>query len=196
VRAARYVSRVFSPLQQRALLERGATRGALAHAAGDLMFVLVRMFGVPQSVSATFDRVYGTLEDEARGTWTLAGRGRLGFEMSWSTPGYPRPATVIEVEAEGGRLLLSEDALELDLPSPRGGYPAGVTRIGRAEAMSAARFELDGGGVWLQDAGFLSWVTGGAPIAESLAAWLEAARTVDALYASGAQNGAAVEPAR
>jgi predicted dehydrogenase len=196
VRAARYVSRVFSPAQQRALLERGATRGALAHAAADLMFVLVRMFGVPQEVTATFDHVYGTLEDEARGTWTLAGRGRLGFEMSWSTPGYPRPATVLEVEAEGGRLLVSEDALELELVAPRGGYPAGVTRVGRAEALTIARFEMDGGGQWLQDAAFLSWVADGAPMIETLDAWVDAARTVDALYASGTAGGRPTEPSR
>jgi hypothetical protein len=158
------------------------------------MFVLVRMFGVPKSVTATFEKVYGELEDEARGSWTLANGGRLGFEISWSTPGYPRPATVIEIEAEGGRLLVSEDALELELLAPRGGYPAGVTRIGRGEASPSARFDLEGGGLWLQDAAFLSWVADGLPAAESLDAWLATTRTIDALYASGTGGGSAVEP--
>jgi len=196
VRASRSVSRVFSPAQQRAYAERGASRGVIAHTGMELVFLLVQMFGAPRELKATASRVYGTMEDEARGTWTLDGQARIAFEVSWSTPGFPRPATVIEIEAEAGRLLVSEDAMELDLVAAREDYPAGVTRLGRADVLPLARFDLDGDARWLEDTAFVAWAAGGSEPVTRLAAVLEAARVIDALYASAESGGRPVEVGR
>ena len=154
------------------------------------------MFGVPSNVAATSQSLYGALDDEARGGWTLDRGARLGFETSWSAPGYPRPATVIEVEAEFGRMLLSEDAVEIDLTAARGAFAAGVTRFGRANLPQPARFDLDGDELWLQDATFLAAVTGGVTAPTELSACLDTLRVIDALYASAAGGGAVVEVVR
>ena len=161
-----------------------------------MMFVLVRMFGMPASVSGTSQSLYGALDDEARGGWALERGARLGFETSWSAPGYPRPATVIEVEAVFGRMLLSEDAVEIDLTEARGTFPSGVTRFGRAGLPQAARFELDGDELWLQDATFLSAIANGGAIPTELSACLDTLRVIDALYASAAAGGGPVEVSR
>ena len=196
VRASRNVSRVVTQAHQRSYSAHGGPRGVMAHLGAELMFVLVRMFGMPGAVTATSQRLYGALDDEARGGWTLAGGARLGFETSWSAPGYPRSATVIEVEAEFGRMLLSEDAVEIDLTVMRGAFPAGATRFGPASLPQSARFELDGDELWLQDATFLAAVTGGAATPTELSGCLDSLRVVDALYASAAADGAAVDVAR
>jgi predicted dehydrogenase len=193
VRASRYAYRVSSTAHQRVHAERGATRGALAHIGAELVFVLTRMFGVPRSVTATTSAMYGPLDDELHGTWMHGDRARIGLEVSWSTPGYPRPATVIEIESEVGRMLVSEDALELDLHTARDEFPAGVTRLGHGDMPQLARFDLDGDAGWLGDAAFLTWVTGGPEPPTSLTAALDAARLIDALYASAAAGGAAVD---
>ncbi len=196
VRASRNVSRVVTPLHQRAYSAHGGPRGVLAHVGAEMMFVLVRMFGMPSSVAATSQSLYGALDDEARGGWTLERGGRLGFETSWSAPGYPRPATVIEVEAEYGRMLLSEDAVEIDLTAARGTFPSGVTRFGRADLPQLARFELEGDERWLEDATFVAGIANGGDIPTELSACLETLRVIDALYASAAAGGGAVEVAR
>lgn len=196
VRASRNVSRVVTPLHQRAYSAHGGPRGVLAHVGAEMMFVLVRMFGMPSSVAATFQSLYGALDDEARGGWTLERGARLGFETSWSAPGYPRPATVIEVEAEFGRMLLSEDAVEIDLAMARGAFPSGGTRFGRADLPQSARFEFDGGELWLQDATFLAAMTDGNVAPTELSACLDTLRVIDALYASAATGGGPVEVAR
>src|SRR5207249_5405998 len=96
VRASRYVSRVFHAEQQGEYADQGASRGVIAHTGTELVFLLLQMFGMPREVEASASRLYGALEDEARGSWKLD-RTRLAFEVSWSAPGYPRPATVIEI---------------------------------------------------------------------------------------------------
>src|SRR5439155_565020 len=53
VRASRSVSRVFSPAQQRAYAERGASRGVIAHTGMELVFLLVQMFGAPRGLKDT-----------------------------------------------------------------------------------------------------------------------------------------------
>jgi len=192
VRASRNVSRVFSPAQQKSHLI-SPERGALAHAASDLLFELVACFGPAVFASATAQNVYGPIEDEMRGAFTTTTGAEIGFEVSWSSPGYPRPATVIEVEANGGRLLVSDDALEIDLEQPGGGFPVGVTRLGHDAMPRLARFELDGDGLYLEDAGFLHWATGGVAAPGQIESWLAPARLMHALYVSARNAGIRVE---
>jgi predicted dehydrogenase len=154
-----------------------------------LLFLLSWYLGTPVEVRATWNRLYGEHEDEMHGTLKLANGVDVGFDTSWSVPGYPSPATVIEMEGTNGKMLASDDALELDLLVPRHGYPLGITRLGHADLPGVARFELDGDAPYLQDASFLAWVTGGeAPPARGDRA-LAIVRTIDALYASAREGG-------
>ena len=67
-----------------------------------------------------------------------------------------------QIEAENGKLLASEDALEIELDEPRAGSCRAATpRIGHdGVAPDGARFRLDGEALYLQDAAFLAWATG------------------------------------
>ncbi len=194
VRASRTVSRVFNPVQQRAAVLSASSRGALSQVGAELVCLLIHMFGAPEEATATARTLYGPLDDELHGRWTAGARARVELEVSWSMPGYPKPSTVIEIEAERGRMLISEDAIELDMVTP-GAYPAGVTRLSRGDMPQLARFEVDGDARWIEDATFLEWATGGAESDTALAATLGAARLTDALYASAATAGAAVKVA-
>jgi predicted dehydrogenase len=107
-------------------------------------------------------------------------------------PGYPLSAVVIELDGENGKLLISNDAFELDLTEARDGWPAGHTRLGHAELPQPARFDVNGEGYYLEDAAFLAWATGGPPPPTTVEAALSVQRAMDALYRSAAAGGEAM----
>jgi len=195
-RSAMFVSRVFAPHPRRGpgrLDPRHVAGGVVAHLASDLLFLLVHLLGAPAEVRATWNLLYGAVEDELHGMMTLADGTEVGFDSSWSVPGYARASTVLELEGRDGKLLASDEAFELDLRRAAGGYPEGATRRRDTEFDSPARFDFGGEALWLHDAAFLRWVAGGpAPPNEGSAA-VKAHRAMDALYRSAAAGGRAVE---
>lgn len=109
VSASVQVSRVFGPS---ALPPVG---DVLDHVAFDLVVLLDHLFGPAVAATARGQRLYGTQLDEAHLTLQLAAGADVRFDCSWSVPGYPRTAMVLEIECEHGRVLASDDALEVDL---------------------------------------------------------------------------------
>lgn len=188
-RSSTYVSWVFSSRQQLAYAPPGSAGGVTAQPASELLFLLIWSLGAPVEVRATWNRVYGEYEDELHAALKLADGFEIGFDTSWSVPGYARPATVIELEGEHGKLLAADDALELDLASTPDGYAGGSKRLGHADLVGGARFDLDGDARYLQDASFLSWATGGEETPAQGARALDVSRTVEALYESARQGG-------
>ncbi|MBI1799430.1 MAG: Gfo/Idh/MocA family oxidoreductase, partial [Candidatus Eisenbacteria bacterium] len=168
-RASTFVSRVFSPRSARRITL-GSEAGVTAHAAFDLLFLLTRMLGQPAEVRATANRLYGDHEDELHAMVRFTDGAEAGFDCSWSVPGYPRAANVIELGGERGRMLVSDDAVEIDV---REGVAPGAgrddargasdahTRWGDADLPQPARFDLDGEGRWIEDAAFVHWLRGG-----------------------------------
>ena len=69
----------------------------------------------------------------------------VGLEASWSVPGYAERSTVLEVEGDNGRLLASEDALELDRRRPWASTAAGTcgSRTRRPAAARASTSRRD-----------------------------------------------------
>jgi predicted dehydrogenase len=197
-RSAMFVSRVFARHPRRgpgSLDPRRVAGGVVAHLASDLLFVLVRTLGMPATVRATWNLIYGAVEDELHGMMALSDGTEVGFDSSWSVPGYAHASTVIEIDGRAGKLLASDEALELDLPRPAAGYPAGLTHLRDTEFVSRARFDFGGEALWLQDAAFLRWLGGGPAPASEGAAALRAHRVMDALYRSAAAGGRTVEVA-
>jgi predicted dehydrogenase len=191
-RASMFVSWVFSARQKLDFAPPAAPGGVTIHPASDLLFFLAWRIGVPVEVRATWNKIYGAHEDELHAMMRLENGVEVGFDTSWSVPGYPRPATVIEIEGEGGKLLAADDALELELLEPRAGFPSGVSRLGHAQLPAPARFDLAGDAAYLTDAAFLQWVTGGEPVPAQATRALDVHRITEALYASARQGGAAV----
>jgi predicted dehydrogenase len=107
-------------------------------------------------------------------------------------PGYPYSAVVIEVEGSNGRMLVSNDALELELSADAGGYPGGSTLIREADLPQPARFYVNSEGYYLEDADFLRWATGGPAPPITLEAAMSVQRTMAALYDSAREGGQAV----
>lgn len=138
-----YASRVFGPGA------RPAQGDVLDHYAVDALFLLDRLFGPVVSLDASGHRLYGEGFDEAHARLTHRSGLVAGLDVSWSVPGYPRPATVVEVKGPRGHLLVSDDAIEVTLDRPVGELPAGTTRVVAAEAASAARFDAGGDELWL-----------------------------------------------
>ena len=192
VRASSYRSRVFDPARQATVAGGGSAGGVLAHDAMDALFVLLESFGMPRDVRATALRLFGPLEDEAHVMMTLPSGVEVGLDASWSVPGYPAPATVIEYEGDNGKLLASDDAVELDIAEARNGFRAGHARLGLADLPQRARFDVDGEASYLMDGAFLAWVAGGAPPHHRAERSLRAHRALDAIYSSVGQGGAAV----
>jgi predicted dehydrogenase len=189
VRTSLYLSRVFGAPQKRQMVPAGSPGGVVLLAATDLLFLLVATLGMPVEVRATRQNLYGTPEDELHAMMRLEAGADVGFDTSWSVPGYPAAAVVLELEGDNGKLLASDDALELDLREARAGIAAGHTRLGPADLPRTARFDLEGDALYLLDASFLAWVSGGSAIAPRAERALQVARLVEALYASAEQDG-------
>ncbi|MGH7743074.1 MAG: Gfo/Idh/MocA family protein, partial [Candidatus Eiseniibacteriota bacterium] len=185
-RASVQASRVFSARAARHVT-RGQGGGVVAHTALDLIFLLTRMLGLPTEGQATAIRLYGDHEDEVHARLKLAGGGEIRFDCSWSVPGYPVPGTVIELEGERGKLLVSDDAIEID--GPAGAHARWIN----ADLPQPARFDVDGESRWLEDSAFIDWVLGGAPPPGAGREALHAHAVMHALAAS-IRGGGQAEP--
>jgi predicted dehydrogenase len=195
-RCSMYRSDVFGPRTGWRFDPARSGGGVVANLAADLLFLLDWYLEPPLEVRATSKKLFGEVEDELHAMMRLRSGAEVGFDCSWSVPGYPRAAVVMELEGGNGKLLASDDALELDLVSDRGGQERGHTLRRRAELPTRARFDWDGEALYLQDASFLGWITGGGPPPGERAAALRVQRLIDALYRSAEGGGAAVEIGR
>jgi len=192
-RSSMYVSEVFAPRKGWRYDPARSGGGVVANASIDLLFMLDRALGPVVECHATWNKLFGDAEDELHGMMKVANGVEVGFDCSWSVPGYRRSAVVVEVEGTNGRLLVSDDALELEIAQGMGGWPGGTTRKRRGEFPQPARFDYQGEALYLQNASFLAWVTGGPEPPSAGAASLRAHRVMDALYRSAAKGGSPVE---
>ena len=192
-RASMYLSQTFGPRKGWMYDPARSGGGVVANVSSHLLFLLQWMLGAPIEARATWTRFYGEVEDELHAMMRLADGVEVGFDSSWSMPGYPYSAVVIEIEASRGKLLVSNDALELELAFAGEGWPAGVTRLQEADLPQPARFDVNGESYYLEDAAFLRWVTGGPEPPNGAVAALSVQRVIDALYRSARENGATVQ---
>ena len=190
-RSSMFVSRVFDASHP-VYAEPGAVAGGvLAQVASELLFLLIWYLGVPVEVQATVQRIYDGIEDEVHAMMALAGGAEVGLDCSWSVSGYPEPATVIELEGDNGKLLVSDDGIEMDLVQPAAGLLAGHTRIRGAELPQPAAFDWGGEAAYLMDATFLAWATGGAAPPNRAEFAIQVHRVMDAIYRSARAAGEA-----
>ena len=181
VRASASVSRVFSPLAD-------PGRDVLDFLLADLILLLVAAFGPVAAVEAKGQRLYGAWIDEVQLDARFASGLTAKIESSWSVPDYPSAAMVIECAGAEGRIIVSDDALEMDMGALQG-------RVVAASEPSAARF--DGGDHAGVVEGFLRLLAGDASVAEEMSVSRAAgiARTVDAVRQSIQADGVAREVA-
>jgi NADH dehydrogenase len=192
-RSSMYLSQVFGPRKGWMYDAHRSGGGVVANISSHLLFLLEWFLGTPVEVRATASRLYSQVEDELHGMMRLASGAEVGFDSSWSVPGYPLSAVVIEVEGDNGKMLVSNDGIELDLFSPRGGWPSGYCKVRNADLRQPARYDVNGEGYYLEDASFLRWATGGLAPPTTVEAALRVQRTMDALYRSAAADGAAIQ---
>ncbi|NOT33354.1 MAG: NAD(P)H-binding protein [Candidatus Eisenbacteria bacterium] len=192
-RSSMYLSQVFGPRKGWMYEKSRSGGGVVANISSHLLFLLEWYLGTPVEVRANASRLYGEVEDELHGMMTLASGAEVGFDSSWSVPGYPLSAVVIEIEGENGKLLVSNDALELDLAQAAGGWPAGYSRLRPADLPQPARYDVNGEGYYLEDAAFLAWATGGVAPPTTVDSALRVQRVMDALYRSADQSGERVK---
>jgi len=188
-RSSMYLSQVFGARQGWMYDASRSGGGVVANISSHLLFLLEWYLGTPVEVRATWKKLYSTVEDELSGVMTLPSGAEVGFDSSWSVPGYPLSAVVIELDGDNGKLLISNDAFELDLVAAHDGWPAGHSRHTHAGLPQPARFDVNGDGYYLEDAAFLAWATGGPPPPTTIDAALRVQRVMDALYRSAAANG-------
>lgn len=186
VRGSAHVSRVFTPGSRPPQFD------ALAFTFADLAVLTDEWFGPVQAVRAHGQRLFGDWVDEARVEARLASGLDIGLDVSWSVPGYLRTSYVVEVEAERGRLLASDDALEIE-DQPAGPAEMRVRRVVLAELPDALQFDA-GDASALVDA-FARLLAGDRAAADALdvARAIRAARLVDAARRSATDGGAVRE---
>jgi predicted dehydrogenase len=166
VRASASVSRVFSPL---------AAPGSdvLEFLLADLMLLLDAAFGPVAAVKSTGQKLYGDWLDECQVEARFANGLATKIEASWSVPGYPCAAMVIEGSGGEGRVIVSDDALEMDMPGLQG-------RVVAASEPGVARF--DGGEASAIAEGYLK-ALGGDPVASDALSVPRATRVARVLEA-------------
>jgi predicted dehydrogenase len=190
-RSSMYWSRVFSTREARVLATE-APGGVLAGPALDLLVVLEALFGPPVTVRAHASRLYGGDEDEAHVMMTTGSGAEVGLDASWSVPGYPAPAAVIEAEGSNGVMLVSDDAYEAELNVAHAPFPAGHRRLQAAELTPGASFDLEGESRDPMVGAFLDWARGGPEPPHAAVHAVRAQRTLDALHASIRRGGTEV----
>ncbi len=178
VRASASVSRVFSPLVQ-------PGRDVIDFLLADLLLLLDASFGPVQSVFARAQKLYGDWYDEAQVDARFANGLTAKIEVSWSVPDYPGTAIVIEGSGQEGRIIVSDDALEMDMASLQG-------RVVASSEPSNAKFE--GGDSPAVVEGWLRLLRGDNSAADALSAprALRVARALDAVRRSIAGEGGEV----
>ncbi len=123
VQTSAYVSRVFSAAS------RPTDRDVLDPMADDALMLLDRFVGPATAGAVRAQALYGTGPDELHAELFLAHGATGSLDLSWCVPGYPRPAIVVEAEGSRGRLLASDDAIELSLTEPFGQLGVGEHRV-------------------------------------------------------------------
>jgi predicted dehydrogenase len=115
----------------------------------------------------------------------------VAVDGSWSVPGYPRTALVVEAEGERGSIIASDDALETNLTIPPVGFEAGAVRLVLADAPDELPFDAgDPTGVVMA---FRRAIEGSDESALDPARALRVVRVIDALRRSAAGEGVAGE---
>ena len=175
VRASASVSRVFSPL-----VDPG--RDVLDFLLADLLLLLDSAFGPIAAVQAKGQRLYGAWIDECQLDARFASGLTAKLEASWSAPDYPSAAMVIECAGAEGRIIMSDDALEMDMASLQG-------RIVAASEPSSTHFDSGDHSAVVE--GFVKLLSGDPSVAAALSVSRAAgvARTVDAVRASIQADG-------
>jgi scyllo-inositol 2-dehydrogenase (NADP+) len=195
VRAARfamYLSQVFGArrgwMYERARSGGGVVANVSAHA----LFLVRAWLGMPRTVAATWQAPAGGVEDAVEARLALADGVEARFESSWTVPDHPVAWAEVGIEGDAGRLAVDNEELVVEASAPAGGWPAGRTVLRAADLPAPAGFLLNNDAYWLEDAGFLAWVTGGTPPPITAGAGLEVQRLMAAIYASAARGGDAV----
>ena len=191
-RASMYLSQTFGPRKGWMYDPARSGGGVVTNVSSHLLFLLQWMLGTPVEARAEGSWFFGEVEDEVHAMMRLSSGAEIGFDSSWSVPGYPYSAVVIEFEGRNGKMLVSNDGLELDLATPSGEWPAGHSQLREADLPQPARFDVNGDSYYLQDAAFLHWATGGAEPPNTVAAALEVQRMIDAIYRSARDNSVTV----
>jgi len=185
VRASVFVSRVFGPAAA------AAGGDVLDFAVSDLLMLIDLLFGPARSVAAGVHQLYAERIDEVHATLQLVNGPAAGVDGSWSVPGYPRAAQVIEAQCEKGTLLVSDDALEVELASPADGLAAGLTRRVGADEPDPTMFEAGDASRML--VAFVRALGSGRDEALSADRALRVVRTLGAIRRSVEAGGAAQE---
>jgi len=181
VRASTFVSRVFAA---------GAdprTGDVLDFVLADLLWLLDSLLGPTRAVRASVHRLFGERLDEVHATLELHEGLDAAVDASWSVPGYPRAALVVEAEGERGSLIASDDALETNLTIPPAGFPAGETR--RVLADEPDPLPFDAGDATPVVLAFRRLLDGADEPALDPSRALRVVRVIDALRRSAAGEG-------
>ncbi len=193
VESSMFLSQVFGPKQGWMYDPAISGGGVLPNIASHLVFLLDWYFGPALSLRAECRRFFGVVEDEVSATASLQGGAELKFETSWSVKGYPLSAVDIRVRGEHGEIRISNEGMWMRLEQPAAGIPAGTWTVASADLPQPAGYDLNGEAYYLEDAGFLSWVAGGAPVPGTVEAGLSVQRWMDAMIRSDAAGGKEVE---
>lgn len=152
--------------------------GSLVDLGSHLLDLLLWYFGEPYRARARLISIHSSaVDDYASGVLEFK-QGLVGqFDVSWSMPGYRLPETKIEIYGEHGKIVLSDDYLELI--SSGGRSPLRSQRFDRPELYSGVDFLLGDPEYCVENEHFLQSLRDGNPAEPNFESAVQVNRLID-----------------
>jgi predicted dehydrogenase len=162
--------------------------GILMQEASSLMLLLTWFFGPARTAFAKITRKFGEVEDSAS-IFLEFPAGIQGYvDVSWSRPGYPRPAVNVFVEGTQGVMDICDDSLKLFTYRAAGGYEKGWTTLHQADLPASPYFFLGDEGACQANGNFISACLDGERPRFTWQEGLNIMKQVEAIYLSSRTN--------
>jgi predicted dehydrogenase len=188
--ASIYVSQLFRTGKGWRYSKKESGGGVVISQATHLIDLLQWLFGPVNYVSAHMKSWFSReVEDFAHSFFEFESGLTGALDSSWSVRHHRLMEIVIQVHAENGTLLVSDDCVKLFLDAEAADFPQGWTNLRNPDLFQGVEIDLGGPQYTRQDADFLSAVRKGSKVESDLKNAYYVQRIVDSIYASAEKRG-------
>ena len=188
-----YVSQLFRKGKGWRYSKKESGGGVVMGQATHLIDLLSWYFGEVRYVSAQTRSWYSEeVEDFAHVFMEFKNGANGWFDSSWSIRHHRLLEVTIQVHAENGNLIVTDDVVKLYLDQPSGPYHAGWTQFLKPDLFEGVEIDIGGPQYTRQDREFVRCAKERISPASDVSNAYYVQKIVDAIYASAEQNGAPV----
>lgn len=185
-----YISQLFRKGKGWRYTKEESGGGVLNGLATHLIDLLLWYFGDVQSVNGHIESWYSDEIDDFAHGYLHFKNGLSGwFDTSWSVRHHRLPETRIEVHAENGTLLVTDDYVNLYLEKNSGNYSSGWTKYRKPDLWQGVEIEIGGAEYTKEDRAFIDAIHTKSIVESNAKQAYSTQCVVDAIYSSSSQKG-------